>query len=193
MTDLDRAGNLLGALSLAVADRTSEAVGDAAGQSESAAIALSALRHFLDAPSVDKLRRVLGLTPSGAVRLVDRLQSAGYVERRPGAHDARSVSVHLTPSGRRAAERVSRARAEVLDGALATLGSQEREQFEELLALVIPGMIRGPGATRWMCRLCDMGACQRDQGRCPAANAARARFGARPGSPSSEGEEPAAK
>jgi hypothetical protein len=31
MSELDRAGNLLGALSLSVADRTAEAVGDAAG------------------------------------------------------------------------------------------------------------------------------------------------------------------
>ena len=66
MTELDRAGNLLGALSLSVADRTAEAVGDAAGQSETAAIALSALHQFLGEPSLDRIRRVLGwLTPSG--------------------------------------------------------------------------------------------------------------------------------
>ena len=177
MTDLDRAGNLLGALSLAVADRTAEAVGEAAGQSQSAAIALSALHHFLGEPSLDRLRRVLGLTPSGAVRLVDRLQRAGYVDRRPSANDARSVSVHLTASGRRVAERVSKARAEVLESALGALSAAERAQFEELLARVIPSQIRGPGATRWMCRLCDMDACGRDSGRCPAANAARARWG----------------
>ena len=81
---LDRAGNLLGAFTLAVADRAADAVGDAAGQTGAAAAALSALYHFLDAPSVDRLRTVLGLTPSGAVRLVDRLAAAGYVERGPG-------------------------------------------------------------------------------------------------------------
>ena len=172
---LDRAGNLLGALSLSVADRTSDAVGEAAGQSETAAIALSALHHFLDDPSVDRLRRVLGLTPSGTVRLVDRLEGAGYVTRRPG-RDGRSVSLRLTASGRRAAERVSAARGDVLDHALSVLEPGERKQFEELLSRVLPGLIRGPGAVRWMCRLCDMGACGRDEGRCPVANAARERF-----------------
>ena len=49
----------------------------AAGQSESAAAALSALLHFLDRPSVDLLRQVLGLTSSGTVRLVDRLAESG--------------------------------------------------------------------------------------------------------------------
>jgi DNA-binding MarR family transcriptional regulator len=173
---LDRAGNLLGALSLSISDRTADAVGEAAGQSESAAIALSALYHFLDEPSVDTLRRVLGLTPSGTVRLVDRLEEAGYVARRPG-RDGRSVSVALTAAGRRAGARVSAARGEVLDGALAVLSPSEREAFERALVRVLPGLIRGPGAVRWMCRLCDMTACGRDEGRCPVAQAARERYG----------------
>ena len=173
---LDRAGNLLGALSLSIADRTADAVGQAAGQSESAAIALSALYHFLDQPSMDMLRRVLGLTPSGTVRLVDRLEQAGHVARRPG-RDGRSVSLALTASGRRAAARVTAARGEVLGGALADLSPAERDAFERTLARVLPGLIRGPGAVRWMCRLCDMKACGRDEGRCPVAQAARDRYG----------------
>jgi DNA-binding MarR family transcriptional regulator len=173
---LDRTGNLLGALSLAVTDRTSAAVGGAAGQSESAAVALSALHHFLDDPSVDLLRQVLGLTPSGTVRLVDRLQDAGYVTRRHG-RDGRSVSLRLTASGRRAAERVSTARGEVLEAALSGLTPAERAALDEVVSRVLVGLIRGPGATRWMCRLCDITACGRQEGRCPVANAARERYG----------------
>jgi DNA-binding MarR family transcriptional regulator len=173
---LDRTGNLLGALSLSVANRTADAVGDAAGgQSETAAIALSALHQFLDDPPVDLLRRVLGLTPSGTVRLVDRLQDAGYVERRPG-NDGRSVSLRLTASGRRAAKRVADARAEVLQSALSVLDPDEREAFDEMASRVLVGLIRGPGAVRWMCRLCDMKACGREAGRCPVANTARERY-----------------
>jgi DNA-binding MarR family transcriptional regulator len=172
---LDRAGNLLGALSLSISDRTADAVGEAAGQSESAAIALSALYHFLDEPSVDMLRRVLGLTASGTVRLVDRLEEAGYVARRPG-RDGRSVSLALTAAGRRAGARVSEARGEVLEAALAVLSPAERDAFEQALSRVLPGLIRGPGAVRWMCRLCDMTACGRDEGRCPVARAARERY-----------------
>jgi DNA-binding MarR family transcriptional regulator len=173
--ELDRTGNLLGALSLAVTDRTSAAVGGAAGQSESAAVALSALHHFLDDPPVDLLRQVLGLTPSGTVRLVDRLQDAGYVTRREG-RDGRSVSLRLTASGRRAAERVSRARGEVLEDALSGLAPAERQAFDKVVSRVLVGLIRGPGATRWMCRLCDTTACGRKDGRCPVANAARERY-----------------
>jgi DNA-binding MarR family transcriptional regulator len=173
-TQLDRPGNLLGALSLAVSDRMS----DAAGESQTGAAALSALYHFLDDPSVDLLRQVLGLTPSGTVRLIDRLQEAGYVTRRPGK-DGRSVAIRLTASGRRAAERVTRARAEVLEEALEVLRQNERDQLDALLSRVLVGMIREPGAVRWTCRLCDTTACGRDSGGCPVANAARERYGAR--------------
>jgi DNA-binding MarR family transcriptional regulator len=171
---LDRTGNLLGALSLAVTDRTSAAAGDALGQSESGAVALSALHHFLDDPSVDLLRQVLGLTASGTVRLVDRLQDAGYITRRPG-RDGRSVSLRLTAAGRRAAQRVSAARADVLEEALAGLHAGERQELDRIMSTVLVGLMRGPGATRWMCRLCDTTACGRTDGRCPVASAARAR------------------
>jgi DNA-binding MarR family transcriptional regulator len=174
-TRLDRTGNLLGALSLAVSDRTGDAVGDAAGESQNSAIVLSALNDFLDGPSVDRLRTVLGLTPSGTVRLIDRLQAAGYVTRLPGV-DGRSVSVHLTASGRRAARRVAAARAAVLDEALGALAPNEREALDRLMSRVLVGLIRGPGATRWMCRFCDTTACGRQEGRCPVANAARKRY-----------------
>jgi DNA-binding MarR family transcriptional regulator len=172
---LDHTGNLLGALSLAVTDRTSGAAGQAVGQSGSAAAALSALHHFLKEPSVDLVRQVLGLTPSGAVRLIDRLEGAGYVARGPG-RDGRSVTVRMTARGRRAAERVSAERARVLQDALAGLSSDERRSLDELISRVLPSLIREPGATRWMCRLCDTGACGREAGRCPVANAARERF-----------------
>ena len=172
---LDRTGNVFGALSLVVADQAADAIAEAAGRSESAAAALSALLHFLDRPSVDRLRQVLGLTSSGTVRLLDRLEESGYVRRAAGA-DGRSTSVVLTEPGRQAAARVSRARAEVLRRSLAVLSDTERETFEVLAGKVLVGMMRGPGATRWICRLCDIGVCRGAAGGCPVGNAARERY-----------------
>ena len=100
----------------------------AGGRPETAAAALSALVHFLDHPSVDRLRQVLGLTSSGTVRLVDRLVAAGYLARGPGP-DGRTTSVTLTDAGRAAAVEVTAARAAVLDGALGVLSPAEREAF----------------------------------------------------------------
>jgi DNA-binding MarR family transcriptional regulator len=145
------------------------------GRSESSAAALSALLHFLDAPSVDLLRQVLGLSPSGTVRLLDRLEESGYVRRGPG-EDGRSVSVTLTEPGRAAAGRVSAARAGVLQRALAVLSPQERQAFERLAGKMLVGMMRGPGALRWICRLCATGVCRGADGGCPVGNEARERY-----------------
>jgi DNA-binding MarR family transcriptional regulator len=177
---LDRAANLLGALSLVIADRMTEAMAAAGGRPESGAAALCALLHFLDRPSVDRLRQVLGLTSSGTVRLVDKLAESGYVEREPGA-DGRSVSVVLTEQGRLAAQRVADSRAGVLEGALAVLTADERQAFDRVAGRVLAGLIRGPGATRWMCRLCDTGVCRGAAGGCPVGNAARERYLTSPG------------
>ena len=172
---IGQTANLLGALSLMIADRMADAMGEAGGRPESAAAALCALLHFLDRPSVDLLRQVLGLTSSGTVRLVDRMTEAGYAERGPG-HDGRSTSVTLTEVGRAAAQRVAAARADVLEGALAGLPEADRAALRRILGTMLVGLMRGPGAVRWMCRLCDTGACRGAEGGCPVGNAARERY-----------------
>jgi DNA-binding MarR family transcriptional regulator len=171
MTSIDgQAENLLGALGLAIADRMDDAIVAGAGQPSSAAIALSALQDFLDTPTVDRLADVLGLTSSGTVRLVDRLEAAGLVRRRAGP-DGRSTLVALTPAGRRTGQQVAAARGGFLHDALAALSADERRAFGHLAGKVLASMVRPPGATRWTCRLCDTTACGRPQGECPVANA----------------------
>jgi DNA-binding MarR family transcriptional regulator len=180
---LGHQANLLGAVSLAVADRAAAAVAAASdgtaavAGNPTAAAALSALLHFLDRPSIDKLRRVLGLTPSGAVRLVDRLAEAGLVTRGPGG-DGRSRSVALTPAGRAAATRLSEARAAALGSALAGLSPAERATLDDLIGKVMAGIVAEKDGGAWLCRLCDLTACGRDEGICPTANAAAAKYGA---------------
>ncbi|HKV88866.1 MAG TPA: MarR family winged helix-turn-helix transcriptional regulator [Candidatus Dormibacteraeota bacterium] len=169
----DRTGNLLGALSLVVIDRTAEAVSGSTRRSESEAAALSWLRQFNHRPSVDLLGRVLGLSSSGTVRLLDRLGAAGYVSRGAGP-DGRTISVSLTAAGRRAAEKVAAARAEVLEHALRSLSDQERQSLERLQSKMLVSLMREPGATRWMCRMCHTGVCRAGPG-CPVTNVVRKR------------------
>jgi DNA-binding MarR family transcriptional regulator len=173
---LDRPANVVGALALVVADQIADATSEAAGRADSAPAALAAMLHFLDRPSIDLLRQVLGLTSSGAVRLIDRLSEAGLVERQEGA-DRRSTAVVLTPAGRAAAERVCQARAGVVDRAMSPLTAAERAELGRLTGKMMVGMMRGPGAVRWICRLCDTGICRGAPGGCPVGNAARERYG----------------
>lgn len=167
--------NLVGALALAITDRTSAAMASAAGVSDSAATALSALHHFLERPTVDLLRQVLGLTSSGTTRLVDSLEKAGYVRRRPGP-DGRTTAITLTSSGRAAAKRVSAARDKVLDDALAPLTDDERAVMASLVGKILVGLMRPPGATRWNCRQCDTATCRGTGAGCPVGNEAIRRY-----------------
>ena len=129
---------------------------------------------------MDDLRRAVGLTPSGAVRLVDRLVAAGLVERRPG-HDGRSVALVLTASGRRTARRVLAARAEALDRVLTELSQADRASLTRIAEKLLAALTRDRLAERqhghepsggWLCRLCDFEACGREHGACPAARTA---------------------
>jgi DNA-binding MarR family transcriptional regulator len=172
---LDQTANLLGALSLVITDRMADAMAEAGGRPESAAAALSALLHFLDRPTVDLLRQVLGLTSSGTVRLVDRMTESGYVARGPGT-DGRSTSVALTEAGQATAQRVAAARTGVLEAALSGLSREDRDALRRILGTMLVGLMREPGAVRWMCRMCDTGICRGAAGGCPVGNAARERY-----------------
>ncbi|WP_204006339.1 MarR family winged helix-turn-helix transcriptional regulator [Virgisporangium aurantiacum] len=171
----EREANVLGALAQAVTDRTTAAITAATGQSPSAAAALTALDQFLDRPTLDRLRLVLGLTPSGAVRLVDRLSQAGLVTRGPGG-DGRSRSVMLTERGRAAAAEVAAARATVLRDLLGDFSAADRKTLGRLLDRLMAGVVAGKDGGGWICRQCDLAACERAAGRCPAANAAAAKY-----------------
>lgn len=56
-----------------------------------------------------ELCRVLGRTTGGMSLTIERLVTAGWVERRPDASDRRRVIVELTAAGRRKAEVVNEA------------------------------------------------------------------------------------
>lgn len=178
-SELAHTANVLGALSLAVVDRIHGAVAEAGVDGETSAGALSALHHFLDAPTIGRLRGVVGRTSPATVRMVDRLVAGGYARRRAG-EDARASHVALTAQGRRLATRVSSARQATLEEALAELTPAERRRLAGLLGRVMENVVQsklergldeGPG---WTCRLCDPQACGREHGACPAANAVRA-------------------
>ena len=108
----------------------------AARLSSSDAAALSAVHHFPDAPNVDLLARVLGLSSPGAVRLLDRLSAEGLA-RRVAATDGRVRSVALTAAGRRRAQAVTRARTELVERALEALSPTEQRQFGMLASKIL--------------------------------------------------------
>jgi DNA-binding MarR family transcriptional regulator len=162
----ERAANLLGAQALVVADRMREA----AGMELSSAAVLNALETFADGASIDALRRILGLSHSGGVRIVRRLERQGLVARERDPDDGRAVRLHLTPAGRRAARRVLKARIGAIAPLLEALPEAERAGFERQLERLLAGVTHGPEEANRICRLCAPDVCGHPA-RCPVTQA----------------------
>jgi DNA-binding MarR family transcriptional regulator len=160
------AKNVLGTLGLALADRLSEAAERAGGSS--AAAALVTLYGTRAGIRIDGLSRVVGLSHSGAVRLVDRLEAEGLVQRRRGA-DQRSANLYLTPSGRRSARRVLAEREAAMHSLLVLLTDDQQVELTALADRLLRELAAEPAAEARLCRLCDLEACGRSSGRCPVA------------------------
>jgi DNA-binding MarR family transcriptional regulator len=171
-----RLANLVGAMSVGVADAVRDSVTESTGLDEVAATTLVALLDFLPGGSIRRLSQTVGLTHSGAVRVVGRLVDAGLVRREPGA-DGRLRELSLTRKGRSAAHRARAARAAAVERVLGPLGPADRAT----LTAVVEPIVRSLTAQRLeqrqagqppnagaLCRLCDFAACGRPQ-TCPAA------------------------
>ena len=175
-----RLENLLAALSLNLADEAAAALERASGLTGSATAALLALQEFLGETHIGRLADVLGLTHSGAVRLVSQLEATGFAARSTGT-DRRRVQVRLTARGRQRAVAARAARDAVVRDTTQGLTDDEAAVLEGLLAKLVEARVTTrvegrregkPGS--WWCRTCNFTACRRSEGLCPAqATAAR--------------------
>jgi len=152
-----RTGNLLGALVLALHDDLEAATGPIVDHGAAFPAALVSI-HWQSGLAIEDLRRVLGLSHSGTVRLLKCLEADGSVERKAGK-DARTVALHLTAQGRRQVREILQARQSVMDRALGALTVAERAQFEKLTAKLLGGLTRDLAHSDHICRLCDEASC----------------------------------
>ncbi|WP_212909796.1 MarR family winged helix-turn-helix transcriptional regulator [Streptomyces sp. TS71-3] len=80
-----------------------------------------------------ELGRTVSLDPKDMVGVLNDLQAAGLVVRRPDPADRRKNAVSLTPDGERRLEECTTAGKRANDELLAPLSAAEREQFLEML------------------------------------------------------------
>lgn len=71
--------------------------------------------------------------PASLTGIIDRLERAGWVERRPDPNDRRVVRVHTTPEGRHLAEEVTAVHPANVHRRLSALTPAEQEQLVGLL------------------------------------------------------------
>lgn len=95
--------------------------------------ALNALEH--GPLSHGDLAEHLGLTSGTVTTLVDRLETAGYVERQPDPNDRRRSEVALTPATYQAFARVYRPCGQAVEHALHDLDEQAQRAAAKALQL----------------------------------------------------------
>lgn len=83
-----------------------------------------------------ELAASLGIEGPSLVRLLDRLERTGLLERRADPGDRRSKTLWLTPAGREALERIEAAYAATSDRLLGKIGAAELERCLEVLARI---------------------------------------------------------
>ncbi len=154
---IDRTANLLGVVGLAVADRMEETARDVLNRAGETPAALVVIGHGFG-PSNDQLRRILGLSHPGTVRLVDRLVADGLVERRE-AQDKRAIALHLSETGHVLREDLLRGRLAAIRPLLTPLTEAEQETLASLLHKLLSSMETTAADRRMLCRLCDTRVC----------------------------------
>ncbi|KDB08491.1 transcriptional regulator, MarR family [Burkholderia sp. lig30] len=161
-----RLDNMLGAVSLALMDRLRGAISSATEQSETAVFALVLLSQR-PAVTIDVLAKQLALAHSTVVRLVDRLDEGGYVERNSGA-DRRAVFLSLTPAGKDLANVVLDARRKAIGALTERLPEATQIALTAICEQLLDQMSADALTSIRNCRLCDEKACNLE--RCPVEN-----------------------
>jgi DNA-binding MarR family transcriptional regulator len=154
---IDRTANLLGVVGLAVADRIEGTARDILKHSGETPAALVVIGYGLG-PSNEQLRRILGLSHPGSVRLIDRLVADGLVERRD-ARDKRAIALYLTEKGTALREKLLNGRIAAIRPFLARLTEAEQESLAALLHTMLSSMETTDLERCTLCRLCDDRVC----------------------------------
>ncbi|WP_215607638.1 MarR family winged helix-turn-helix transcriptional regulator [Leptothoe spongobia] len=123
MSNNDYLANLLGAFATTVSTRIEDEIAELGGRNLNHEAALVAIcNHPND--SIDVLSKVLGISHSGAVRLINTLEKEELVERHRSEDDARAVVLRVTAKGQKRADNVLHAREQITSQMLNSLPTE---------------------------------------------------------------------
>lgn len=152
-----RTANLLAALAGDVTERVETRLNQHPGETDSAAAALNVI-GFWEGITNAELARVLKLSHSATVRLVDKLEARGLVESREGK-DRRAVHFYLTEAGEGAVRPLLVSRCVTVDDYLDALSADEQAQLAGLLEKLLRPLSTDGFRVAHVCRLCDETVC----------------------------------
>jgi DNA-binding MarR family transcriptional regulator len=164
-SDERRLENIWGAISVATVDKMEHAFATATGRGPSAVAAITQVGGE-PGLSIEQLRRIIALSHSATVRLIDQLVAEGLIRRETSSgSDKRARSLYLTEDGAALYETAKAARRAVAEAALDRLSADEREALSALVEKMFPALVGAGDDSEVVCRFCDEKVCPRE--RCP--------------------------
>ena len=157
---------MIAAFVLAAADAMRRAVEAEVGQGGAGAAALVTIGAY-PGRSLERLRAALEISQPGTVRLVERLEREGWVERRPSP--GRASALHLTASGAALVDRLLAARERAVAAVLEGLDPGAVAAMAATAERVLAARTSDRAALERLCRLCERRVCDA----CPVAGALR--------------------
>jgi DNA-binding MarR family transcriptional regulator len=157
---LARSANLLNVFAVLLGDALTAPEIVAAARSASETAALITIASY-PGQTIKTLARILDLSHSAAVRLIDKLVEDGLVRVVRGS-DRRSVEASITPAGQAVTAAILEQRRARLEAMLAALEPAETDQLTRLMTKMIAAETNSPQAGDRLCRFCDLANCPQE-------------------------------
>lgn len=145
--------NKIAALALAITDATLSQTDDLAPTAVAALITIRDQEPL----SIGDIARIVGLTHSAAVRLVDRLEKDWLVRRQRRV--GREVMVEITSRGRRRAQQLQDSRITAVSAFLACLDEDDLASLSQVVDKVLRVHCRETHDPDQFCRMCRRNGC----------------------------------
>ena len=154
---MDRTANLLHAMATAIADRQLSAMTETVELSPTAIAVVLTLGQYTR-QSLTDLATITALSHSATVRLVDRLEQEGLVERGKDKQ-GRSVPVSLTATGQETYTRLRRKQSEALTRLLDPLSQDDKNALTRVAERLLTQLTDAGASRDHICRYCDEAVC----------------------------------
>ena len=151
--------NLTGAFATYVSTAIETNVSELGGRSLNHEAALVAIYNHPN-DTIDSLSKILWLTHSGAVRLVNTLEEQGLITRSKSAEDARAVILSTTPEGGKRVENILQQREKAIENVFKYFDARQKQEFINLLGIAMRGLTEDRLEARRICRLCNEDVCR---------------------------------
>jgi len=100
---------------------------------------------YMEGARQSQIADVLEMQPISVARLIDRMEAAGWVERRPDPDDRRAINLYPTDTAAPILDQVWQCAGQVREKATAGLSDNDKEKLLELLKSMRGNLINEEG------------------------------------------------